>query len=321
MLDTLCVNGRCLFLFLFSSTQISPYIRVYSPIIVLWPHAAWESPNNAHRTRYQKPSISTEPEADPRLSYQQQGIKPMCPRRTLTIKEFSNTPLLPANISGRIICPLFFFSFDVSFPTDPRPQSCMSLAHSSAMYSHILYCSTLESLRVVLRLLSSSSVCSTFVLNSSFRILSSLLISNMSISFLVSLKVATYLRQTLLSSKATRAIWIFKFVMISLSVECILVPLSTIQLGRAFRMQHRSLMPGSNPTTVQSSTSVNNALKSYFTLTNCMHTTPKVITIIHICWNIRLQNFKDEDMTCLGLQIWLLGISLIIVLYGSVPHT
>jgi len=34
-----------------------------------------------------------------------------------------------------------------------------------------------------------------------------------------------------------------------------------------------------------------------------------------------LRNLKDEDITCTGLQIWLLGISFIVVLYGSVPHT
>jgi hypothetical protein len=80
-------------------------------------------------------------------------------------------------------------------------------------------------------------------------------------------------------------------------------------------------MPGSNAVTVQPSTSANNALKSFFILTNCMRTVPIVIPIIHIFWHVRLQNFKDEDLTCMALQIWLLGISFIVVLYGSVPHT
>jgi len=48
---------------------------------------------------------------------------------------------------------------------------------------------------------------------------------------------------------------------------------------------------------------------------------PIVIPIIHIYCHIRLRNFKDEDITCLCLQIWLLGISFIVVLQGSVPHT
>ena len=52
-----------------------------------------------------------------------------------------------------------------------------------------------------------------------------------------------------------------------------------------------------------------------------MRTIPTVISIIYIGWHVRLQNFKDEDITCVGLQIWLLGISFIAVLYGSVPHT
>lgn len=86
-------------------------------------------------------------------------------------------------------------------------------------------------------------------------------------------------------------------------------------------MQHRSLVSRSKPATVQSSTSVNNALKPFFILTNCMLTIPTIIPIIHICWRVRLRNFKDEDFTCLSLQIWLLGISFIVVLYGSVPHT
>ena len=125
----------------------------------------------------------------------------------------TNTPHLLANISGRIIRPLFL-AFDVSFLTDPRPQSCTFFWVNNQLYIH-KYCSTLESLRVVLRLLSSSSACSTVVLKSSFKTLFSLLILNMPISFLVSSKVATYLRETLLSSKATRGICIFKFVMTS----------------------------------------------------------------------------------------------------------
>lgn len=128
-------------------------------------------------------------------------------------------------------CFLFFpsLSFDVSICTDLRPQRCMFFDSSiNSIFTNI--CSTLESLGVVLRLLSSSLACSTVFYKSSFNPLSSLLILNMPISFLVSSKAATYLRQTLLSSKATRVICIFKFVMTSHLVECF-VPLSTTQLG------------------------------------------------------------------------------------------
>jgi hypothetical protein len=45
-----------------------------------------------------------------------------------------------------------------------------------------------------------------------------------------------------------------------------------------------------------------------------------IIPIIHIVGMYRLHNFTDEDTTSLCLQIWLLGISFIVILYDSVPH-
>ena len=61
----------------------------------------------------------------------------MCPCSTLTNNRYSNT-LFSRRISLVGLFAPFFLSFDVSFHTDPRPQSCMFLAHLSALYSQIL---------------------------------------------------------------------------------------------------------------------------------------------------------------------------------------